>query len=258
MTIININDVIIYATIKHARQKRRDGTPYIWHPLSVAILVKEGGYGLGYQTAALLHDILEDTDAKEDDLRQRFGDVVMDAVVALTRNKGEDEAHYMVRFQANKIARVVKEADKYHNLREAFQMVQKCISKDVYTEEDWEIRKFAAVYAEKAVKYGYTNLSQRICDMVWQIIPNPDDPKIQWYMDDGDESFTCVKEEGAIDADPSWIWLDGHWFRRDPVQQWEYEDMCHVSKNEIFEAIRIYKNSGSFNLPERITEPFEI
>ena len=84
-----------YAALKHQSQKRIGGTPYIYHPMKVAEIVKDAGYGLEYQIVAILHDTLEDTDATEEEILQ-FGDDVLDAVILLTRIKGIDENAYVI------------------------------------------------------------------------------------------------------------------------------------------------------------------
>ena len=50
------------AAEKHNGQFRIGGQPYITHPVAVAQLVRDRGYGADYQIAALFHDLLEDTD----------------------------------------------------------------------------------------------------------------------------------------------------------------------------------------------------
>lgn len=76
-------------------------------------------------SVSLLHDILEDTDCTEDYIRNSFGDLVADAVVAITKVKGEEYLHYLERVTANPIAKFVKVQDIKFNKEQ----VKICIEK---------------------------------------------------------------------------------------------------------------------------------
>lgn len=106
---------IALAAHKHQNQMRKEGTPYIYHPLHVAHMVAEAGYDIHYQVVALLHDVLEDTDTTADEL-SLFGEDIVQAVILLTRKEGADEAAYVEAILQNPMAKVVKNADKMHNL----------------------------------------------------------------------------------------------------------------------------------------------
>ena len=69
-----------FAKEKHGTQKRIGGAPYITHPLAVADILKKDGYDIEYQIVALFHDLLEDTDATEDEIRSIAGEEVLQAV----------------------------------------------------------------------------------------------------------------------------------------------------------------------------------
>ena len=108
---------IAFAAEKHVNQKRKDGTPYIFHPLAVAELLKRYGYDIDYQVAGILHDELEDTDATDDEVRA-FGEDIYEAVKLVTRPKGADEAEYVKNILGNRMAAAVKNADKIHGMAE--------------------------------------------------------------------------------------------------------------------------------------------
>ena len=63
-----IDKAVEYANVKHKFQKRKDGSPYIIHPLAVAELVAEMGLDMDAILGALLHDCIEDTDASHEDI----------------------------------------------------------------------------------------------------------------------------------------------------------------------------------------------
>jgi (p)ppGpp synthase/HD superfamily hydrolase len=68
------------------------------------------------QTIALLHDIIEDTDYTEEQLREDFSSRVADAVMLLTKVEGESYQEYIVRLAKNEDVRLVKIADLTHNM----------------------------------------------------------------------------------------------------------------------------------------------
>ena len=69
-----------YAKQAHANQKRASGEPYFIHPCAVADILMELGLDAATIAAALLHDVIEDTEATADDIRREFGDEVLDLV----------------------------------------------------------------------------------------------------------------------------------------------------------------------------------
>ena len=77
-----------FANEAHKNVRRRSGEPYILHPIAVAKIVVND-IGLGYKSisAALLHDVVEDTDYSSDDIRNLFGDKIASLVEGLTKIK---------------------------------------------------------------------------------------------------------------------------------------------------------------------------
>ena len=67
-----------YAVEHHGDQKRHSGEPYIIHPLNVAYILAEVGLDEATICAALLHDVVEDTDVTDEDLRR---DLVMKLLI---------------------------------------------------------------------------------------------------------------------------------------------------------------------------------
>lgn len=107
---------ITLANIAHNGQLDKAGLPYILHPLRVMHAVWDGRSENVEMVAAVLHDVLEDTDVDEVALRIKFSDEVCNAVVALTRNEGESYREYVKRCALNPIARKVKLADIADNM----------------------------------------------------------------------------------------------------------------------------------------------
>lgn len=74
-----------FATLAHEGQQRKyTFEPYIVHPQEVAAIVATVPHTIEMYCAALMHDVLEDTDVTEEHMRREFGDKITDLVVGLT------------------------------------------------------------------------------------------------------------------------------------------------------------------------------
>ena len=91
----------------HVNQQDKLGQDYIAHPERVATRLLDPVA----KQVAWLHDILEDTEIGESDLRRQFDDDVVDAVVVLTRTEDVTDDEYYSRIAAHPVAKVVKLAD---------------------------------------------------------------------------------------------------------------------------------------------------
>jgi GTP pyrophosphokinase len=80
-----IQRAVDFAQEKHKEQKRKDGSPYIIHPLAVAEIVVEMGLDMDAILGALLHDCIEDTDTSHDDVAKLFGETVAEMVEGVTK-----------------------------------------------------------------------------------------------------------------------------------------------------------------------------
>ena len=78
-----------FAKEAHKGIRRRSGEPYILHPIAVAkIASQEIGLGSTSICAALLHDVVEDTDYTVEDIEQNFGKKIAQLVEGLTKSQG--------------------------------------------------------------------------------------------------------------------------------------------------------------------------
>lgn len=99
----------------HSTQTRKDGTPYIAHPIRVAIRCDSKQSKI----VALLHDTVEDTDLTFDDLRELgFTEEIIEAVDSVTKRPGESYPDFILRAKINVYGRQVKLMDIADNLED--------------------------------------------------------------------------------------------------------------------------------------------
>ena len=96
----------------HRDQTDKSGMPYVFHPFHLAEQMTDEQTTV----AALLHDVVEDTDYTFEDLAEMgFDAEVLAALRLLTHAEGEPYMDYVARLKGNRIARAVKLADLAHN-----------------------------------------------------------------------------------------------------------------------------------------------
>lgn len=103
--------------LKHHTDQLYGDRPYICHLNDVAAsLEKESS---AHKCVAYLHDILEDTDCTAEDLARYFDEDIVDAVIAITKVKGESYQDYIQKVKSNDLALDVKIQDTLCNLNES-------------------------------------------------------------------------------------------------------------------------------------------
>lgn len=182
-----IDRAVAYASEKHKNQKRKDGSPYIIHPLAVAEIVAEIGLDTAAILAALLHDCIEDTDSTFDEIAQQFGQTVAELVEGVTKltrveySTLEEQQMENLRkmFMAmSKDIRVIliKIADRLHNTRTMeYQTPAKQVSKS---------RETMDIYAPLAHRLGMQKIK-------WEL----EDTSLQYLDPEGYHELTAYLEE---------------------------------------------------------------
>jgi len=190
-----IDRAVDYARDKHKDQKRKDGSPYIIHPLAVAEVVAEMGLDIDAILSALLHDCIEDTDASFDEIARLFGQTVAELVEGVTKltraNFSSSEQAQMENLRKmfmamSKDIRVVliKIADRLHNMRTMqYQTPAKQLLK---------CRETMDIYAPLAHRLGMQKIKWELEDTSLRYLDPVDYDNITSYLSahkEQDESF---------------------------------------------------------------------
>ncbi len=200
-----IEKAICFARDKHKDQKRKDGSPYIIHPLAVAEVVAEMGLDLDAVLGALLHDCIEDTDTSHDEIAKLFGSAaaeLVEGVTKLTRaNFSSTEEAQMENLRKmfmamSKDIRVVliKIADRLHNMRTMqYQSPAKQIIK---------CRETMDVYAPLAHRLGMQKIKWELEDLSLRYLDPHSHDDIMRYLSDHrekDEAFMHTIQDKITD-----------------------------------------------------------
>ncbi|MGE8557206.1 MAG: RelA/SpoT family protein [Acinetobacter sp.] len=114
-----------YADIAHDGITRKSGEPYILHPIAVSSILSHMRLDAETLMAALLHDVIEDTDFNKDDICEKFGRTVAELVDGVTKLSHSSDKEYNKAASFRKILQatlqdprviIIKLADRYHNM----------------------------------------------------------------------------------------------------------------------------------------------
>jgi guanosine-3',5'-bis(diphosphate) 3'-pyrophosphohydrolase len=177
-----INRAFQYAYDGHNGQNRKSGEPYITHPLHVAIYLCELNFDKETIAAALLHDLIEDTEISYDDIKKEFGEEVADIVDGVTKldkikystnEEAKADAIRKMVIAMSKDIRVLilKLADRLHNIQ------------TIEYHQDWKQEKIANetlyVYAPLAHRLGFQSIKHVLEDRSFKILHANQDKEIQ-------------------------------------------------------------------------------
>ncbi|MDR3185929.1 MAG: HD domain-containing protein, partial [Christensenellaceae bacterium] len=162
-----------FATEMHAGQLRVSGEPYIVHPLHVADILSDLGMDAVCIGAAILHDVLEDTDCTSTEFKKKFGNTVFTLVEGVTKlssfqyTSQEDaqiENYRKLFFAAVNDVRVIiiKLADRLHNMRTLDPMPR---------EKQIRIaRETLEIYAPLAGRLGIASIKSELEDLAMKYL----------------------------------------------------------------------------------------
>ncbi len=174
-----------FARAEHGEQKRKDGSPFITHPLAVADIVADMELDEDSIIACILHDTVEDTPATHEDVAKRFGQEVANLVEGVTKlakvvyTSKEEEQVENLRKMLMAMARdirviIIKIADRLHNMRTMnYQSAEKQREKaletmDIYApiahrlgmqRVKWELEDLSLIYLDPI---GYKEITSQI------------------------------------------------------------------------------------------------
>ena len=202
------------AKTAHSGQKRKDGSPYVTHCVAAADIAADMGLDEDSIVAALLHDVIEDTNLQHEDIARQFGTSVADIVEGVSKltrvqyTSKEDEQMENLRKMLMAMAKdirviLIKIADRLHNMRTmAYQSPEKQRSKSLETME---------IYAPIAHRLGMQRAKWELEDLSLQYL-DPQGykeimdtldrrmPELEAFMDSMKEKIRVRLEQEGVNA----------------------------------------------------------
>ena len=157
----SLEEYVEYIKHKHGKQTRKQGTPYYLHPVEVCNILKENGFPKEYQITGLFHDLLEDTDTTYEEIELISNKDIAEAVRLVTKEKGYIMADYIDRISKNDMAKMVKLADRLHNISETHLASKEFQKKYIYETEKYYLNLAKGTIFEEKIKEELVKLKKQ-------------------------------------------------------------------------------------------------
>lgn len=195
-----INTAFLYAKKGHQGQKRKSGEEYITHPLHVAIYLAELNFDIETIKAALLHDLVEDTDITYQDIKKTFGKEVADLVDGVTKldkikyNSREEAKADAIRKMVIAMSKdirvlILKLADRLHNI-ETIEFHKKWTQEKIANETLY-------VYAPLAHRLGLQTIKHKLEDISFEILHDKQNNEIKDLLEQSNPNRSKQIEEST-------------------------------------------------------------
>lgn len=170
---MSVGETFVFASEAHGAQKRYSGEPYVIHTVSVAAILSSMEIDRATIVAALLHDVLEDTQVTEAQLREKFGDEVVTLVDGVTK-LGKLQFKSVEEYQAENLRKMfvvmakdirvvlIKLADRLHNMR--------TISSHKREKQIAIAHETIEIYAPLAHRLGIYHVKRELEDLSFRIL----------------------------------------------------------------------------------------
>ncbi len=178
----------------HRNDYRASGEPYIDHPLEVAeIVAREVGFDDVSVAAALLHDVVEDTEFSLDFIREEFGEVLASIIDGLTKisdvfasrelGQAENVRKLMLSMASDIRIILVKFADRLHNMRTIDSLPKQKQLKIANETQD--------LFAPLAHRFGFFNIKSELEDLYLKVV----EPEVYHEIEVGLQVGRSVRED---------------------------------------------------------------
>ena len=167
-------EAIAFAARAHSAQKRKDGDPYIVHPVTVAFILAQNGASEPLVCAGLLHDTVEDAAASPEELERRFGREVAHLVCFDSEDKSrtweerKETVFETLETSGSRDYKMLMCADKLANLQDVEQSL-KTVGEDVWKgfkrgrdKQEWFYRRLVRTLSDLEGLEMYDELKRTV------------------------------------------------------------------------------------------------
>lgn len=192
-----IEEAYVLAKKAHAHQTRKSGLPYILHPLAVALIVVKEMRQRNKEIvcAALLHDVVEDTEYSIWDIQEMFGDEIMFLVAAVTKPNKEQEdnfKHILSSVQGDVRVLILKLSDRLHNMRTLSSM---------RPEKQWKIASETQFFfAPLAGRLGLYKMKSELENLAFKYLNPQEYTRIEKLLEEDKERTKVMVESFMYDC----------------------------------------------------------